>query len=207
MYRVLGSLLVGVASLLLLGIPLTLREAPALPTTVFGISAVAGALIGRVLARRVEVILTIEHEACHMLAAGLCFQKPLKFVADRSEGSFTSAGSSPAFVLLAPYVSPFFAIVLEAVILPFLDGRRSLAFAFFLGLPWGFSVTRIATEIHLGQSDLRRVGLRAAVLIGVFAPVIFSGVSFLAIGGPPLFARWCQSSASLVLDLARRLVA
>jgi hypothetical protein len=209
MRRILSIAILVVAGVLLLGIPSVLAVTPAQRAAIFAVAAGLSLFASRIIvAKRAEVLLTLEHETAHLILSCLCGRHPVSLIANGDgSGSFTSRGNgrTPVAVKLAPYVLPLSALLVDVLLLP-LEVKHTFVLAAFIGALTGFSLARISLELHLGQTDLREVGIIAAPLVAIFLPIFLMATMLMAVGGGSLILRWIDGSISVVVDFASRVI-
>ncbi len=120
----------------------------------------------------------MEHEITHVLASLATFNGVHRLHAD-SNGTGHIAGPHVGnwIVLLAPYVFPT-ALVMPALVIAAVPSRWA-GYALF-GAALGFHIQTTCIETHAGQTDLKRVGWLAAVLL---LPACHIVVALAIIGG------------------------
>ncbi len=157
------------------------------------VGALLGGTLGVVLSWRVPFLLVLDHEIAHLLAAMSCLRRPMGLRVGEETGlAEYSAGRGSALILLAPYVWPWTAWVLCAL-LSVVRGDLQAPVLVGVGAALGFSAVRIGLDLRPWQSDLQRLGLvRSAICVLAWAPLLFAIPVLFALGGLDQLVSWTE---------------
>lgn len=153
---------------------------------------------------------TLLHELTHGLFALLTFHRVLSLRATWSSGGeIQYTGPGNWLITIAPYVFPLamaLAVPLSGLLRT--DAVERLA---LLGVVFGFEFVAMARQVHLGQSDLRKVGLAfsAVFLPGAMLWTWGAVLALVAGGGEGMLAflsaQWGAHTSALLALAAQGL--
>lgn len=160
------------------------------------------ACIWRFSQRRLQSILTIEHELTHLLVALIFLKMPREFVVTSSNGGYvTYSGGSNFLITLAPYFLPTISYLLIPTFW-FLPEKYNIACLGLLGVSVSFHFFSTRSEMHLGQTDLHKAGLLFSfVFLPAICLVFYGGILALVMGGTNQFVVFWKQSFQECINL------
>ncbi len=133
----------------------------------------------------------LAHELSHALAAWFSGARVSRLRV-RADGGSVDVSRTSVWIALAPYLIPFYSLLLlvaHAVAQLFWDPAAWIGFLpFGLGLTWSFHLTFTIYALSLGQSDIAPYGALGAYPLILFGNLLLLALALVSLDDSPLAA-------------------